>query len=125
MSTQDDKKNVKGRSWDQITKDGTSSAGSMGAGGTGDSKLKGGGSEQSAGRTDDLLDDGSSTTGDKGFSGGGGRVETGLEGMGNLAGGAKGNRQSGQGQNQQGATGARVTDEGRDDDPASKGQQNR
>ena len=61
----------------------------------------------------------------QGFSGGGGRVETGLEGMGNLAGGAKGNCQSGQGQNQQGATGARVTDEGRDDDPASKGQQNR
>ena len=122
MSTQDDKKNVKGRSWDQITKDGTSSAGSMGVGGTGDSKLKGGASEQSAGRTDDLLDDGTSNPGDKGFSSSGGRVETGLEGMGKLAGGTKGNRQSDQGQNQQGA---RVTDEGRDDDPASKGQQNR
>ena len=125
MSTQDDQKHAKGRSWDQITKDGTSSAGSMGVGGTGDSKLKGGASEQSAGRTDDLLDDGTSNAGDKGFSSSGGRVETGLEGMGNLAGGAKGNRQSGQDQNQQGAAGARVTDEGRDEDPASKGQQNR
>jgi hypothetical protein len=125
MSTQDDKKHAKGRSWDQITKDGTSSAGSMGVGGTGKSKLQGEGSEQSAGRTDDLLDDGSSRTGDKGFSSAGGRVETGLEGMADLAGGSKGNRQSGLGQNQQGGTGARVTDEGRDDDPASKGQQNR
>ena len=122
MSTQDDKKHAKGRSWDQITKDGTSSAGSMGVGGTGDSKLKGGASEQSAGRTDDLLDDGTSNAGDQGFSSGGGRIDTGLEGMGNLTGGTKGNRQSDQGQNQQDA---RVTDEGRDADPASKGQQNR
>ena len=123
MSTQDDKKDVKGRSWDQITKNGTSSAGSMGAGATGDSgKLKGDASQQSAGRTDDLLDDGSTSEDDKGFSRGGGKVDTGLEGMGNRAGGAQGNRQSGQGQNQQGS---HVTDEGRDDDPASTGRQNR
>ena len=121
MSTQDDKKDVQGRSWDQITKNGTSSAGSMGVGGTGDSgKLQGDGSQQAAGRTDDLLDDGSVPTGDKGFSSGGGRVETGLEGIGNLTGGAKGNRQSGQ----QGSQG--TTDDGRDqDDAAGKGQQNR
>jgi hypothetical protein len=94
MSTQDDKKNVKGRSWDQTTKGGSSSAGSMGAGGTGDSgKLSPQGSQQSATRTDDLLDDGSSSESDKGFVGGG-ELQTGLEGIGNLTGGAKGNRQS-------------------------------
>jgi hypothetical protein len=96
MATYDDKKDAKGRSWDQVTKDGSSSAGSMGVGATGDSgKLTGDSSRQSAGRTDDLLDDGSSPTGDRGFSSGDGRVETGLEGMGKQ-GGAQGNRQSGQ-----------------------------
>lgn len=97
MSTYDDKKNAKGRSWDQITKNGTGSAASVGVGGTGDSgKLQGDGSQQSAGRTDDLLDDGSSGMGDKGFSSGGGKVDTGLEGMGKQGGGAQGNRQSGE-----------------------------
>ena len=99
MSTQDDKKdskeNVQGRSWDQITQNGTSSAGSVGVGGTGDSgKLQREGSGQSASRTDDLLDDGSSQEGDTGFSRGGGQIQTGLEGIGNLTGGAKGNQQS-------------------------------
>lgn len=121
MSTQDDKQYPKGRSWDQITKDGTSSAGSMGVGGTGDSgKLTREASQQSASRTDDLLDDGSSPENQKGFVSGG-ELQTGLEGIGNLTGGTKGNRQS----EQQGSQGGRVTDEGRDDDPASKGQQNR
>lgn len=128
MSTYDDKKDkkdVKGRSWDQITKNGTSSAGSMGVGGTGDSgKLQREGNAQSAGRTDDLLDDGATPTGDKGFSGGGGQIQTGLEGIGQLTGGAQGNRQSGQ-PGSHGGQGARVEDEGRDDDPASRGQQNR
>ncbi len=125
MSTQDDKKDVKGRSWDQVAKHGTTSAGSMGAGSTGDSgKLKGDGSQQSAGRTDDLLDDGSTPTGDKGFSSGGGQVQTGLEGIGNLTGGKQGNRQSGEPGSHVGQ-GARVSDEGRDEDPASRGQQNR
>jgi hypothetical protein len=97
MSADEDKKGARGRSRDQLTKDGTSSAGSMGVGGSGDSgKLSGGGSRQSAGRTDDLLDDGTSQTGDKGFSSGGPKVETGLEGMGKQGGGAQGNRQSGQ-----------------------------
>lgn len=97
MATSDGKKDSRGRSWDQITKDGTSSAGSMGVGGTGDSgKLSGEGSQQSAGRTDDLLDDGSSQDDGKGFSGSGGKVDTGLEGMGKQGGGAQGNRQSGE-----------------------------
>ncbi|MDB5792768.1 MAG: hypothetical protein JWQ80_2792 [Massilia sp.] len=125
MSTQDDKQDAKGRSWDQITQNGTGSAASMGVGGTGDSgKLQGDGSQQSAGRTDDLLDDGNAPTGDKGFSGGGGHIQTGLEGIGKLTGEARGNRQSAQ-PGSAGGQGARVTDEGRDDDPASRGQQNR
>jgi hypothetical protein len=115
MSTDEDKKGARGRSWDQVTKDGTGSAGSMGVGGTGDSgKLSSDGSRQSAGRTDDLLDDGTSQTGDKGFSSGGPKVETGLEGMGKQGGGAQGNRQSGQ-QGEAGSQGG----------PANKGQQKR
>lgn len=121
MSTQDDKQYPKGRSWDQITKDGTSSAGSMGVGGTGDSgKLSQAGNEQSATRTDDLLDDGTSQSGQQGFVSGG-ELKTGLEGIGNLTGGAQGNRQSGQ----QGPQAGRASDEGRDNDPASTGQGNR
>ena len=122
MSTQDDKKDVQGRSWDQITQNGTSSAGSVGVGGTGDSgKLQREGSQQSASRTDDLLDDGSSQEGESGFSRGGGQIQTGLEGIGNLTGGATGNRQSGQ----QDSEGTRASDEGRDEDAASTGQRNR
>ncbi|KQQ97309.1 hypothetical protein [Massilia sp. Leaf139] len=122
MSTYDDKKDAKGRSWDQITKNGTSSAGSMGVGGTGDSgKLqREAGNEQSGSRTDDLLDDGSSQEQDTGYSRGG-QVETGLEGIGNLSGGAQGNRQSGVQDRQ---TVRRAEDRG-DDDKGNKGQQNR
>jgi hypothetical protein len=114
MSTYDDKKDAKGRSWDQVTKDGSSSAGSMGVGGTGDSgKLSGEGSQQAAGRTDDLLDDGSDATGDNGFSSGGGKVDVGMQGMGKQGGGAQGNRQSGS---------AGAQEEGK---PENKGQPNR
>lgn len=121
MSTDKDKKDAKGRSWDQITKDGTSSAGSMGVGGTGDSgKLSQAGNDQSATRTDDLLDDGTSQSGQQGFVSGR-ELKTGLEGIGNLTGGAQGNRQSGQ----QGPQAGRASDEGRDNDPASTGQGNR
>ena len=99
MSTSTDKQDAKGRSWDQVTKNGTSSAGSMGAGGTGDKMpAQGqGGSQQSAGRTDDLLTDGSDQdTGPDGFAGSGGQIQTGLEGIGNMTGGAAGNRQKDQ-----------------------------
>ncbi|MFC4932809.1 hypothetical protein [Massilia sp. GCM10023247] len=104
MSTSTDKQDAQGRSWDQITKNGTSSAGSMGVGGTGDSgKLDRQGEGQQATRTDDLLTDGSDKddTGAQGFAGSG-QLQTGLEGMGKSGGGA-GNRQSGQseGQSQQ------------------------
>ena len=65
---QDKRNDQQGRSLDQVTKDGTSSAGTMGTGGTGRSDTDKGydeaahtpwvGSQQSA-RTDDLLSDGS------------------------------------------------------------------
>ena len=96
MSTSTDKQDAKGRSWDQVTKNGTSSAGSMGAGGTGDKMPAQGGSQQSGSRTDDLLTDGSDKdTGAEGYASANGRVETGLEGIGSMTGGGAGNRQSG------------------------------
>lgn len=122
MSTSTDKHDAQGRSWDQVTKNGTSSAGSMGAGGTGDSgKLdQQGQGQQSATRTDDLLTDGcdQDTAGDA-FHSSGGRVETGLEGIGSMTGGNPGNRQSSPqsgGQGQQGnASGTSATQSRRDD----------
>ncbi|MDB5747532.1 MAG: hypothetical protein JWP72_2380 [Massilia sp.] len=121
MSTSTDKQDAQGRSWDQVTKNGSSSAGSMGAGGTGDSgKLdQQGQGRQAATRTDDLLTDGcdQDAAGDA-FHSAGGRVETGLEGIGSMTGGGAGNRQStGQsgGLNQQGkASGMRTTETDRD-----------
>lgn len=107
MSTQNEEKGAKGRSWDQVTKDGSSSAGSMGSGGTGDiGKMSGSqGSEQSASRTDDLLaGDTADQEAEQGFGGGSrsGEVRTGMEGIGKGA--AKGgNQQSGQGGAQGGA----------------------
>lgn len=97
MSTSTDKQDAQGRSWDQVTKNGTSSAGSMGAGGTGDSgKLdRQGQGQQSATRTDDLLTDGSDQDADgDAFRSAQGRVETGLEGIGSKTGAGAGNRQS-------------------------------
>lgn len=130
MSTSTDKQDAQGRSWDQITKNGTSSAGSMGVGGTGDSgKLDRQGGSQQATRTDDLLTDGSDNddTGAQGFAGSG-QLQTGLEGMGK-GGGSAGNRQSGQpgGMNQQGnASGMRTTESERDEgDSAREDQQKR
>lgn len=119
MSTSTDKQDASGRSWDQITKNGTGSAASVGVGGTGDSgKLSDqGNSRQSATRTDDLLDDGSShESQQQGYAGSaGGQVQTGMEGIGKLSGG---NRQSaGQsgGLNQAGsASGMRSTETDRD-----------
>ncbi len=81
MSTHNEGKDVKGRSWDQITK-GTTSAATMGAGATGDvgasaerkSVVQQGSQQQggqgSAGRTDDLLAGGSDDEqADQGFKG--------------------------------------------------------
>lgn len=129
MSTSTDKQDAQGRSWDQITKNGTSSAGSMGAGGTGDSgKLDREGEARQSGtpgsptRTDDLLTDGCDQDADgDAFQSSGGRVETGLEGIGRMT-GDKGNRQSAQQSgelNQQDKAGAmRTQPADREDDNA-------
>lgn len=116
MSTSSDKQDAKGRSWDQVTKNGTSSAGSMGAGGTGDKMPAQGGSQQSATRTDDLLTDGSDQdTGAEGFASSGGRVETGLENIRSKSSGSAGNRQSaGQSGSQQQATNQPSGEDGQD-----------
>lgn len=76
MTMQNDGKASKGRSWDQVTA-GTTSAGTMGAGATGDvgskAESKDKGSQQqgepgSLGRTDDLLSGGGNDEqSDKGF----------------------------------------------------------
>ncbi len=94
MSMQAEGKDAKGRNYHQSTKDGTGSAASVGAGGTGDIGAMGAdNSQQSASRTDDLL--AGNTTheeADRAFQGGSdkGQIQTGMEGIG------KGNRQSGQ-----------------------------
>lgn len=100
MDTKNDPKDVKGRSWDQVTKDGTSSAGSMGAGGTGDIGSMSGntdaGSSQQDTRTDDLLASGADEKGGaEGFQNpkGKGDIQTGMAGIGSLSGNGAGNRQ--------------------------------
>lgn len=86
MSIQNEGKDVKGRSWDQVT-DGTTSAATMGAGSTGEvgasaerndpAQHQGDGAMQQgsqAGRTDDLLAGGSNDEqSDQGFQGGANR----------------------------------------------------
>ena len=111
MSMNNEGKDAKGRSWDQVT-DGTTSAATMGAGATGEvgasaeskdpARRQQQGSQQqggqgSAGRTDDLLAGGSNEEqSDQGFQGGA-------------------NRQSGDGANRQGGQGASTTDDAQDD----------
>lgn len=136
MSTSTDKKDVQGRSWDQITKDGTTSAGSMGAGATGDKigdsgsmsgQAEGGGQQQEV-RTDDLLaSDSDGGGGAEGFQNphGKGELQTGMEGIRNRTGNGAGNRQSGE-LNQQGSGGMRSAETDRDQgNSAREDQQNR
>ena len=112
MTMQSEGKDAKGRNYDQVTKDGTSSAGTMGTGGTGDigrmsgdvdtgtpgkAREGGAGSAQSDARTDDLLSPGADEERRQGYRPSEpGAVETGLEGVGNKVGGNPGNRQSNQ-----------------------------
>ena len=98
MSMQSEGKDAKGRNYDQVTKDGSSSAGSMGTGGTGDiGRMSGdGGNSQSDARTDDLMTSDSEQERKQGFRPSmPGAVETGLDGIGNKIGGDPGNRQTG------------------------------
>jgi len=124
MDTKDNKQDVQGRSWDQITKDGTSSAGSMGTGGTGDigsmsGKTEAGGSQQQESRTDDLLASGADEQGGaEGFQNpnGKGEIQTGMAGIGSLSGSlggsGTGNRQKDEEQAQSEARGANESDGG-------------
>jgi len=102
MSMQSEGKDAKGRNYDQATKDGSSSAASMGAGGTGDigqmSDEVAAGNAQSASRTDDLMTSDTEQEQRQGFRPSEpGALETGLEGIGTKIGGDPGNRQAGQG----------------------------
>jgi len=113
MSMQSEGKDAKGRNYDQVTRDGSSSAGSMGTGSTGDIGQMGSeqqGSQQSASRSDDLLaGDTTHQEADQAFSGGsqGSQIQTGMEGIGKGGGasrqsGQEGSQQSGQQAGQQG-----------------------
>jgi hypothetical protein len=85
MATQSEGKDTQGRKYDQITKDGTSSAGSMGAGGTGDigsMSGTGAGNSQSETRTDDWLSRGTEQERDQNFRPKDpGALKTGMEGI--------------------------------------------
>jgi len=98
MSNQNEGKDPKGRSYDQVTKDGTSSAGTMGTGGTGDvgriSGEAGSGNSQSDTRTDDLMTSDSDQEQRQGFRPSApDSLKTGMEGIGNLNRDKSGNRQ--------------------------------
>jgi hypothetical protein len=97
MSMQSEGKDAKGRNYDQVTKDGTSSAGSVGVGGTGDIGGMSGdvdaGNAQSDARTDDWLSSGTEQERKQGFRPSEpGTIQTGMEGIGNKVGGKAGNR---------------------------------
>jgi len=104
MSMQSEGKDAKGRNYDQVTKGGSTSAGTMGADSTadvgrmaeaGNNQLAGGGGAQSDTRTDDLLTDGSDSDQQGGFIGEeAGELQTGMGGIGSLSTGNAGSRQS-------------------------------
>jgi hypothetical protein len=98
MSMQSEGKDAKGRNYDQVTKDGTSSAATVGTGGTGDVGRMSGevaaGNAQSGARTDDLLAPGTEQEREGYRPSQPDALETGLEGVGNKVGGNPGNRQS-------------------------------
>lgn len=99
MATQNEDKGMHGRKYDQLTRDGTSSAGSMGVDSTGDQRGQGGsqGGQQADTRTDDLLSDGREADKEGGFTSAesAGELQTGMGGIGSLSGSGAGNRQSG------------------------------
>lgn len=109
MSMQSEGKDAKGRNYDQVTKNGSSSAATMGTGGTGDigrmsgdadagtpgNASEGGpGNSQSDARTDDWLTSGTEQEREQGFRPSDPEaLKTGMEGIGKLSGGKAGNRQ--------------------------------
>jgi hypothetical protein len=91
MSMQSEGKDAKGRNYDQVTKDGTSSAGSLGAGGTGDIATPG--NAQSQTRTDDWLTSDTEHERQQGFRPSEpGAIRTGMEGIGKAGSRLKENR---------------------------------
>ncbi|QGZ41672.1 hypothetical protein IP92_00652 [Pseudoduganella flava] len=122
-------KDKQGRNWDQKTHDGTTSAGTMGTGATGESPTDKGydeaahtpwvGGMQTAGRTDDLLSDGSEADQNgQGFASGE-RTQDLLEGtsdLGSRSGSGSGNRQSQRQDQDQGQTQS-LSGGGRPSDP--------
>lgn len=100
MSMQSEGKDAKGRNYDQVTKDGTSSAGSLGAGGTGDiGKMSGtnaqsDGGNMQQGRADDLLSNDAERDSEGYVREEAGELQTGLGGIGSLSTGNAGSRQS-------------------------------
>jgi hypothetical protein len=98
---QSEGKDAKGRNYDQVTKDGTSSAGTLGTGGTGDIGRASGTNAQSdtggnlqRGRTDDLLSNDADRDSEGYVGEEAGELQTGLGGMGSLSTGNAGSRQS-------------------------------
>jgi hypothetical protein len=96
MSMQSEGKDAKGRNYDQVTKDGTSSAGTLGTGGTGDNvgrESSQRGNRQQA-RTDDLLSNDADRDSEGYVGEEAGELQTGLGGIGSLSTGNAGSRQS-------------------------------
>ena len=101
MAMQSEGKDAKGRNYDQVTKDGTSSAGTLGTGGTGDIGRASGTNAQSdtggnlqRGRTDDLLSNDADRDSEGYVGEEAGELQTGLGGIGSLSTGNAGSRQS-------------------------------
>ena len=98
MSMQSDGKDAKGRDYDRVTKDGTSAAGTLGVGGTGESGTNArsdtGGNMQK-GRADDLLSNDAERDSEGYVGEEAGELQTGLTGIGSLSTGNAGSRQSG------------------------------
>ncbi|QOY92659.1 hypothetical protein IM543_13660 [Massilia sp. UMI-21] len=108
MSMQSEGKDAKGRNHHQTTHDGSGSAASVGPGGTGDIGKMGSqgadqGSRQSDSRSDDLLATDTGAESEQAFGGGsqGGKIQTGMEGIGKGAGSRQSGQQSGQQASQQ------------------------
>jgi hypothetical protein len=94
MSMQSEGKDAKGRSYDQVTKDGTSSAGTLGVGGTGTNTQSDTGGNLQQGRADDLLSDDAERDSEGYVGEEAGELQTGLGGIGSLSTGNAGSRQS-------------------------------
>jgi hypothetical protein len=99
MSMQSEGKGAKGRDYNQVTKDGSSAAGTLGVGGTGtvprgtNAQSDTGGNLQK-GRTDDLLSNDAERDSEGYVGEEAGELQTGLVGSGSLSTGNAGSRQS-------------------------------